>query len=63
MEKIKEIRNKFLDFLYKYRYVIALVVLVLAVLFKLHGSSLDLWNSIFTTGVKDSPLWGNSLIL
>ncbi len=58
MEKVKEIRNKFLDFLYKYRYVIAFVVLVLAVLFKLHGSSLDLWNSIFTTGVKDSPLWG-----
>lgn len=59
MEKVKEIRNKFLDFLYKYRYVIAFVVLVLAVLFKLHGSSLDLWNSIFTTGVKDTPLWGS----
>ena len=59
MEKVKEIRNKFLDFLYKYRFIIAFIILVLAVLFKLHGSSLDLWNSIFTTGVNDNPLWGS----
>ena len=59
MEKVIKFKDKSLDFLYKYRYVIAAIVLVVAVLLKLHGSSLNLWNSIFTTGVNTPALFGS----
>ena len=56
MEKIINFKNKTLDFIYKYRFIIAIVLIIIGVLFKLHGSSINLWNTIFTTGVQDNSL-------
>lgn len=54
-------RKKVLDFIYKYRFIIAVILLIIGVLFKLHGSSISLWNSSFSTGVEDkSLLFGNA---
>ncbi len=56
MEKLINFRNKLLDLIYKYRFLIAIIFIITGVLFKLHGSSIGLWNSIFTTGVQDKSL-------
>lgn len=56
MEKIKSLNKKVLDFIYKYRFLIAVILIVIGVLFKVHGSSIGLWNSIFPTGVEDKSL-------
>jgi len=58
MEKIQNFRKNILDFLYKYRFIIAALLIVLAVIFKLHGSSISLWKTIFSIEIED-----NSLIL
>ncbi len=61
LTKIKEKINVVLDFIYKYRFIIAAICLILGVLFSLHGSSINLWNSIYMTGIGDeSVLLGNS---
>ena len=58
--KLREFLNKFLDFIYKYRYFIAIVLVVIGVLFSLHGSSISLWNTVYNTGVTDNGiLFGN----
>lgn len=60
MEKLIKFKNNALDFIYKYRFIIAVILIIIGVLFKLHGSSINLWNTIFTTGVEDnSLLFGN----
>lgn len=56
MEKLIKFKNNALDFIYKYRFIIAVILIVIGVLFKLHGSSINLWNTIFTTGVEDNSL-------
>lgn len=56
MEKLIKFKNSSLDFIYKYRFIIAVVLIIIGVLFKLHGSSINLWNTIFTTGVQDESL-------
>ena len=56
MEKIINIKNKVFDFIYKYRYIIAILIIAICVLFKLHGSSIGLWNSLFNTGIDDTSL-------
>lgn len=56
MEKLTNLKNKFLNFIYKYRFILAIILLVIGVLLKLHGSSIGLWNSIFSTGVEDNTL-------
>lgn len=48
--------KKVLDFIYKYRFVIAVVLIFLGVLFNLHGSSISLWNSTFQTDIQDTSL-------
>ena len=44
--KLKELANKILDFIYKYRFIIAIVLVAVGVLFGLHGSSISLWNTV-----------------
>lgn len=56
MEKLIKFKNSCLDFIYKYRFIIAVILIIIGVLFKLHGSSINLWNTIFTTGVQDESL-------
>lgn len=58
--KLREKIDKVLDFIYKYRFIIAIMLVAIGVLFSLHGSSISLWNSVYNTGVKDdSILFGN----
>lgn len=54
MEKLINFKNKVLNFIYKYRFLIAIILIVIGVLFKLHGSSIGLWNTIFNTGVENT---------
>lgn len=56
MEKLIKLKNNTLNFIYKYRFIIAIILIIVGILFKLHGSSINLWNSIFTTGVEDKSL-------
>lgn len=56
MEKLINLKNKILDFLYKYRFQVAIILIFLGVLFKLHGSSIGLWNTIFNTGIENTSL-------
>ena len=56
MEKLVNFKNKLLNFVYKSRFIIAIIILIIAITFKLHGSSIGLWNSIFNTGVEDRTL-------
>lgn len=59
MEKIINFKNKVLDFIYKYRYLIAILLIILGVLLKLHGSSIGLWNEgPFNTGIENRTLFG-----
>lgn len=58
--KLREKKNKILDFIYKYRFIIAIVLIAIGVLFSLHGSSISLWNTVYNTGITDnSILFGN----
>ena len=58
--KLREKVDKILDFIYKYRFIIAILLVAIGVLFSLHGSSISLWNSVYNTGVKDDGiLFGN----
>lgn len=61
MEKIINFKNKILNFIYTYRFIITIIFIIVGVLFKLHGSSISLWNgSVYNTGVEDkSLLFGN----
>ena len=54
--KLKEAVNKGLDFIYKYRFIIAIIFIAIGVLFSLHGSSISLWNAIYNTGITDSSI-------
>ncbi len=56
MDKIVELKNKILDFIYKYRFIIAIVLIVLGVLFKLHGSSIAHWNNYINIDKEDTSL-------
>ncbi len=56
MEKLINFKNKTLDFIYKYRFLIVIVLILIGVLFKLHGSSVGLWNTIFNTGIENTSL-------
>ena len=56
MDKIVDIKNKILDFIYKYRFIIAIVLIVLGVLFKLHGSSISYWNNHINIDKQDTSL-------
>lgn len=56
MEKLINLKNKLLDYIYKYRFLFAIIIIILGVLFKLHGSSIGLWNTVFNTGIEDSSL-------
>ena len=56
MEKLINLKNKILDFLYKYRFLIAIILIFIGVLFKLHGSSIGLWNTVFNTETENKSL-------
>lgn len=62
MKKLINFKNKFLDLIYKYRFLISILLIIIGVLFKLHGSSIGLWNETFAElGLKDtSILFGTS---
>ncbi len=47
MEKLINLKNKVLDFIYKYRFIIAILLIIFGVCFKLNGSSMGLWNGVF----------------
>lgn len=54
---IKEVR----DFIYRYRYLISLVVFIIAVCFEIHGSSINVYNSfVGSSGLNDINLLGKS---
>ena len=54
--KLKEKTDKVLDFIYKYRFIIAIIFLLVGVIFSLHGSSISLWNTVYNTGITDSSI-------
>lgn len=56
MEKLINLKNKFLDLIYKYRFLIAILLIIIGVLLKLHGSSIGLWNTVFNTGIEDTSI-------
>lgn len=63
MEKIINFKNKILDFIYKYRYIIAILLIIIGVLLKFHGSSINLWNQsedspdgVLITGIDNSSI-------
>ena len=56
MNKIIDLKNKCLNFIFKYRFLIAILLIVIGVLFELHGSSIGLWNTVFETGIENNSL-------
>lgn len=42
---------KLLDYIVKFRYVIGLIIFIILVLFKIHGSSIGIWENIVTTKI------------
>ncbi len=56
MDKIISFKNKVFDFIYKYRFIIAIVLIILGVLFKIHGSSISHWNYYINTDKEDTSL-------
>lgn len=56
MDKIIYLKNKVLDFIYKYRFIIAIVLIILGVLFKIHGSSISYWNNYINIDKEDTSL-------
>ena len=58
--KLREKADKVLDWIYKYRFIIAIAFIVIGVLFSLHGSSISLWNTVYNTGISENGiLFGN----
>ena len=53
----KNLRKKALDFIYKYRYWLSLAIIVICVVFQIHGSSI---NELNIFGVKHELLFGIS---
>lgn len=53
----ENLRKKALDFIYKYRYLLSLAVIVICVIFQIHGSSI---NELNLFGVKHELLFGIS---
>lgn len=56
MDKIIDIKNKVLDFIYKYRFVIAIILIFIGVLLKIHGSSISYWNNFINIDKEDTSL-------
>lgn len=56
MDKIIDIKNKVLNFIYKYRFIIAIVLIILGIIFKVHGSSLGYWNFYINIDKEDTSL-------
>ena len=54
--KLKEKTDTVLDYIYKYRFIIAIIFLIVGILFSLHGSSISLWNSVYNTGISDDSI-------
>lgn len=63
-EKIQafiEMLRKIANFIYKYRYYIAIIVFILCVIFEISGSSIGCWNDFITSNVtEDGVLLGKS---
>lgn len=53
-EKIENKINNCIDFLYKYRYVISIIIFLFCIIFEISGSSIGLWGPM--TGNKDNGL-------
>ena len=54
--KLREKADKVLEWIYKYRFIIAITLIIIGVLFSLHGSSISLWNTVYNTGITDSGI-------
>lgn len=52
--KFKQEINCLFDKIIKYRYIVALVIFVVCLIFKLHGSSINVFSSIFTDKIDDN---------
>lgn len=49
------------DFIYKYRYYIAVIAFILCIILEISGSSIGMWKNVISTGeIKDGVLFGNS---
>lgn len=55
--------NKIIDGIYKYRFIIAIIILIVLVAFKLSGSSTSLWNIFFNKDKDEGILFGNARII
>ena len=56
-----EITKKCAEWLFKYRYYIAIVVFIMCVLFEISGSSIGMWNNFINANIiKDGVLLGKS---
>ncbi len=53
-------KTKLIRFCYRNRYIIALVVLIVSLLFKLNGTSLYKWSEVLTGGEQYRPLFGTA---
>lgn len=53
LENIIEVVRKIGEFIYKYRYYIAIILFILCVIFEISGSSIGCWNSFIKTNVAD----------
>ena len=50
--------KKIVDKIYKYRYIIALIIFIFSIVFELSGSSIGLWSQV--TGLDDGVIFGES---
>ena len=55
-------KEKILSFMYKYRYLIAVFIFILCLIFEVNGSSIGMWNKYLPNGneVSDGVLLGSS---
>lgn len=61
IEKVSQKLNIAGDFVYKYRYYLAIILLIICVVFELNGSSIGCWNQFLNTGVeKTNEIFGKS---
>ncbi len=50
-DKTNKLLNVIGEFIYKYRFIIAVLILIIGVLFEISGSSISSWNSILQTEI------------
>ena len=61
VKKAKKILDVIVSFMYKYRYCLGIVLLIICVSLELNGSSIGCWNTYITLDDEDTGIiWGES---